>query len=249
MHRRSWRDRSGTFLLEGAVVVREALQARVDLTDVFLRSEDPDAAALRDDCEQAGARVLEVGDNVLRALADTSSPQGVVAVAAMPGFRLTELSQAADLVLVLAQVRDPGNAGTLVRSAAAAGADCVVFSEGSVDPFGPKTVRASAGSVLRVPVGRAQPLADSVTTLRTKGFAVFGAEGRADTTVYDLDLTGRTAIVLGNEAWGLGQDLQLDASASIPMEEKIESLNVATAGSVFLFEAVRQRRLSSATHG
>ncbi len=230
-------------------MVREALQAGVEVTDVFLLSEDHDLAGLRDDCEQAGARVLEVGENVLRALADTSSPQGVVAVAAMPGFRLADLSPAADLVLVLAQVRDPGNAGTLVRSAAAAGAGCVVFSEGSVDPFGPKTVRASVGSVLSVPVDRGRPVADSVSTLKDKGFAVFGAESGTDTAVYDLDLTGRTAIVLGNEAWGLAQDLQVDASASIPMEAKIDSLNVATAGSVFLFEAVRQRRLSSAPDG
>ena len=231
------------------MVVRDALEARVELTDVFVRSDDPDAAAVRDACEEAGARVLEVGDNVLRALADTSSPQGVVAVATMPQFRLSALPDAADLVLVLAQVRDPGNAGTLVRSAAAAGADAVVFSEGSVDPFGPKTVRASAGSVLRVPVDRATPLAETLATLRGKGFAVVAAEGTAEATVYDLDLTGPSAIVLGNEAWGLEEDLDLDAFASIPMEATIESLNVATAGSLFLFEAVRQRRLSSAAHG
>ena len=230
-------------------MVRDALAARVELTDVFVRSDDPDVAAVRDACEEVGARVLEVGDNVLRALADTSSPQGVVAVAAMPQFRLSALPDSADLVLVLAQIRDPGNAGTLVRSAAAAGADAVVFSEGSVDPFGPKTVRASAGSVLRVPVDRATPLAETLATLRGKGFAVVAAEGTAEATVYDLDLTGPSAIVLGNEAWGLDQDLDLDAFASIPMEATIESLNVATAGSVFLFEAVRQRRLSSAAHG
>ena len=219
------------------------------MTDVFLRSEDPDAAALRDVCEGSGAHVLEVGDNVLRALADTATPQGVVAVATMPRFGLTELPASADLVLVLAQVRDPGNAGTLIRSAAAAGADAVVFSEGSVDPFGPKTVRASAGSVLRVPVDRATPLAESLATLRKKGLSVLAAEGKAEMAVYDVDLTGPTAIVLGNEAWGLEQDLGFDASASIPMETTIESLNVATAGSLFLFEAVRQRRLSSAPHG
>ena len=231
------------------MVVRDALQARVEVTDVFLRADDPDVAVLRDVCEEGGARVLEVGDGVLRALADTSSPQGVVAVATMPRFRLADLEASADLVLVLAQVRDPGNAGTLVRSAAAAGAGAVVFSEGSVDPFGPKTVRASAGSVLRVPVERATPLPQTLATLKGKGFAIFAAEGTADTTIYDLDLTGRSAIVLGNEAWGLEEDLDFDASASIPMEADVESLNVATAGSLFLFEAVRQRRLSSAPHG
>lgn len=230
-------------------MVREALEAAVEVTDVFLRSDDADAAELRDRCERSGARVLEVGDNVLRALADTASPQGVVAVAATPRFQLGDLEAAADLVLVLAQVRDPGNAGTLVRSAAAAGADCVVFSEGSVDPFGPKTVRASAGSVLRVPVERARPLAQSLAILKEKGFAVMAAEGTAETTIYDVDLTQPTAVVLGNEAWGHETHVGFDVSASIPMEVTVESLNVATAGSLFLFEAVRQRRLSSAAHG
>lgn len=186
---------------------------------------------------------------MLRALAHTTTPQGVVAVASTPSFRVADLGSDADLVLVLAQVRDPGNAGTLVRSAAAAGADCVVFSEGSVDPFGPKTVRASAGAVLRVPVDRSQPLAGSLAILKKKGFDILAAEGRSETSVYDVDLTGPTAIILGNEAWGLEPDLAFDIAASVPMEEAIESLNVATAGSLFLFEAVRQRRLSSAAHG
>lgn len=236
-------------MLEGTIVVREAIAAGLDVSDVFLRADDAEAADLRADCENAGARVFEVGDNVLKALSDTASPQGVVAAASMPRFELAELQARADLVLVLAQVRDPGNAGTLVRSAAAAAADCVVFSEGSVDPFGPKTVRASAGCVLRISVARAQPLAASLSVLREKGFTILAADGRSERTLYDVDLTQPAAIVVGNEAWGLEPELEFDVSASIPMEDTIDSLNVATAGSLFLFEAVRQRRLSSAAHG
>ena len=230
-------------------MVRDALDSDVQLIDVFVRADDVELAELRAECEQAGARVLEVGDNVLRALADTTTPQGVVAVASTPSFRVGDLAPGADLVLVLAQVRDPGNAGTLVRSAAAAGADCVVFSEGSVDPFGPKTVRASAGSVLRVPVDRSLPLADSLRILKEKGFDIIAAEGRSETTLYDVDMSGPTAVVLGNEAWGFDADVAFDTAASVPMEATIESLNVATAGSLFLFEAVRQRRLSSSANG
>lgn len=231
------------------MIVREALGSGVELTDVFVRADDPDLTSLRTECEQAGLRVLEVGDNVLRALADTTSPQGVVAVATTPHFVLSELPDTADLVLVLAQVRDPGNAGTLVRSAAASGTDCVVFSEGSVDPFGPKTVRASAGSVLKVRIDRGRPLTECLRELKEKGFAIVAAQGRTGTAIYDVDLTKPTAIVLGNESWGLDAGLDLDSAASVPMEDTTESLNVATAGSIFLFEAVRQRRLSSAPHG
>jgi TrmH family RNA methyltransferase len=136
-----------------------------------------------------------------------------------------------------------------VRSAAAAGVDCVVFAEGSVDPFGPKTVRASAGAVLRTPVDRGAPLAPTITELRSRDFTIVAADAGAEVALYDVDLVGATAIVLGNEAWGLTPEVDFDSAASIPMEASVESLNVATAGSILLFEAVRQRRLSSAPHG
>lgn len=207
--------------------------------------------ALRDLCDAAGANVFTVGENVLKAISDAATPQGVAAVAETPRFSLAELPDVADLVLVLVQVRDPGNAGSLVRSAAAAAADCVIFSEGSVDPFGPKTVRGTAGSLFRVPVVRSASVADSLALLRERGFSVIGAEGASDASLYDLDLTQPTAIVVGNEARGLEPQVHelLDRSASIPMAAGVESLNVASAGTLFLFEAVRQRRLSSAPHG
>jgi RNA methyltransferase, TrmH family len=153
-------------------------------------------------------------------------------------------------VVVLDHVRDPGNAGTLVRSAAAAGADCVVFGEGSVDPFGPKTVRASAGTVFSIKIARGTATVDAVEGLREKGFQTVAADARAPTPVFETDMTGPTAIVLGNEAWGFGEaGIVVDRSASIPLAGGVESLNVGTAGSIFLFEAVRQRRLSSPSDG
>lgn len=232
-------------------MISEALDGDIGLRDVFFDPDDRAAVALAERCAAAGARVLEVGDNVMRAIADAATPQGIVAVAELPPFTLDDLDDAADLVLVLAQVRDPGNAGTMMRTAAAAGAACAVFTEGSVDPFGPKTVRASAGSVLKLPVARSVSLPDALGILRSKGFRCLGAEGGHPETIYDLDQTGKVAIVVGNEAWGFGDaptDL-LDAVASIPMPGGVESLNVAAAGAIFLFETVRQRRLSSAPDG
>lgn len=221
------------------------------LRDVFAVPDDPDVSALADRCGQSGARVFEVGDNVLKTIADAATPQGIVAVAEMPSFSLDALSADADLVLVLAQVRDPANAGTMMRTAAAAGTACVVFTEASVDPFGPKTVRASAGAVCKIPVARSAALAETAVILRDKGFRCVGAEAGRPASIYDLDLSGKTAIVVGNEAWGFGDapvDL-LDEVASIPMVTNVESLNVAAAAAVFLFETVRQRRLSSPRNG
>lgn len=221
------------------------------MVDAFVAADDDGAAALAQDLEQAGVDCLDVGDNVLRAVSDTSTPQGVVAVAEIPSFSIRDLPPSSELVLVLAEVRDPGNAGTLVRSAAAAGAGCVVFSEGSVDPFGPKTVRAASGAIFKIGIARSSPLVPTLLALKERGFAAVGAEGSSNAVLYDLDLRRPTAVVLGNEAHGLPQGVVevLDEVARIPVDDAVESLNVATAGSIFLFEAVRQRRLSSAPHG
>ena len=233
------------------MVIGEAIAAGLELTDVFVATEGEELQEVTAASSAAGATILEVGDNVLKAVAGTATPQGIVAVARMPGFSLEELDPAVDLVLVLVEVRDPGNAGTLVRTAAAAGAGCVVFARGSVDPFGAKTVRGSAGSVFKVPIARGLEVDHALATLKAKGFAVVGARGDAPTTLHEVDLTGPVAMVLGNEAWGFERpgELLVDRWASIPMSPRVESLNVATAGAVFLFEAVRQRRLSSARHG
>ena len=244
------REREQLFLLEGPVVLAEALQEGVELTDVFVEADSSTDPDLLKACADAGAFVTEVGDNVLRALAATATPQGVVAVARTPGFGLDQLAPETQLVLVLAEVRDPGNAGTLVRTAAAAGVGCVVFSKGSTDPFGAKTVRASAGSIFKVPVARSVGLGEALEALTRQGYLTLGARADAPDAIYDVDLAGKVAVVLGNEAWGFGDpDLPIERWISIPIDDKVESLNVATAGAVILFELVRQRRLSSARHG
>ena len=233
------------------MVVRDALDAGIVIRDAFVRADDPELGDLLPLLRAAGIDPLEVGDGVLKAVADTDTPQGVVAVAETPRFSLGELSEEADLVLVLDQVRDPGNAGTMIRSAAAAGADCVVFTSGSVDAFAPKTVRSSAGSAFKVPVVASVETGAAIEQLREAGFTLVAGSGSADAAVYDVDLTGKVGVLVGNEAWGLQGPAAdgVDVTASIPMEEGVESLNVAVAASILLFEAVRQRRLSSARHG
>ena len=185
----------------------------------------------------------------MKALSDSTTPQGVVAVARRPDTSLSALPADASLVLMLVNVGDPGNAGTLVRSAAAAGADAVVFATGSVDPFSPKTVRASAGLVARAPVVTAG-LDGAVERLRAASITLIGAEASAERSCYEVDLSARIAIVVGNEAAGLppGARTAVDTTVSIPMPGGVESLNVGIAGSLLLYEAVRQRRYPDAAH-
>ena len=159
---------------------------------------------------------------------------------------LDDVDVTTGLVLVLSQIRDPGNAGTLIRSAAASGCGGVVFTTGSVDPFAPKTLRAAAGTVFSMPLVTKVDLGAAVTHLRSAGFSLVGADARSEASLYDLDLTAPSAIVLGNESWGLADvDAEgLDSVAGIPMPGPVESLNVGVAGSLFLFEAARQRLAS-----
>jgi TrmH family RNA methyltransferase len=241
------RDRANAFLVEGPLAVAEALKSQVGVDDVFAAAH----AMSRDVAALAAARevpVTFVRDEVLAALSDTTTPQGVVAVVAMPSWSIDDLPARADLVLVLAEVRDPGNAGTLVRSAVAAGASGVVFTPGAVDPWHPKTVRATAGALFHVPVIRHRAVDDALQSLRRADFVVIGADAASTRPLDSVDLTRRVALVVGNEAWGLPSHMRhlLDEDVGIPMPGPVDSLNVGIAGSILLFEAVRQRRLSSA---
>jgi TrmH family RNA methyltransferase len=221
-------------------VIAEALRSSHEITDLFVTSDAP--AALAVDAREQGAHVHEVGPAVLRSLTDTVHSKGAVAVVSVHTASLADLASS-DLVLVLAEVRDPGNAGTLTRSALAAGAAGAVFVTGTVDPFGPKTIRASAGTIFHLPIVTSVALDEALEELRGRGLRVLGAEARSDSSIYDADLGAPVAIVVGNEAWGLPEGARklVDEVVSIPMHRSVESINAGIAGSVMLFEAARQR--------
>jgi len=230
-------------LAEGPQVIGEAIGAGAAVQEIFL-DEGKVAGDLLDLVTKTGLPVTRVSGSVMAAISDTATPQGAVAVIRETPAALTEVVAGSDLVVVLAQVRDPGNAGSLVRSAAAAGASTVIFTHGSVDPFHPKTVRATAGALFRLPIVRGETLETVVSALKAASIRVFGAASDAARPAEALDLTGRVALVLGNESWGLPEEQRslLDDIVGIPMPGPAESLNVGIAGSILLFEVVRQRR-------
>lgn len=236
--RRAGRRRAGAYLVEGPRAVAEALAAGVVREVFVVEGREPLAApALR-----AGVEPMAVTPRVLQALSDAATPQGIVAVAAARPVTVPEL-RGATLVTVLAGVSDPGNAGTLVRASVAAGADAVVFPAGSVDPYSPKAVRASAGLVAQARVVLAGSPSDALDQLRALDLVMVGADPGATSTPDDLDLSVPLALVLGSEAHGLGPEVRrrLDATVRIPMPGPAESLNVGMAGSILLFEVVRRR--------
>ncbi|HTX63476.1 MAG TPA: RNA methyltransferase [Acidimicrobiales bacterium] len=188
----------------------------------------------------AGSRIYELAPGVIGRVASTVTPQPLLAVFPMPDER--KVPAGAQLVVVMADVRDPGNAGTVLRTADAAGVGAVVVCGGAVDPYNPKTVRASAGSIFHVPIVLGGDPASVLDALGAAGFRRLGAVVRGGEDYASVDWCVPTALVLGNEAWGLPAGFELDGLVGIPMEGRAESLNVGMACAVLCFEALRQRR-------
>jgi TrmH family RNA methyltransferase len=231
-------------VLEGANVVSTALEAGADLEALYAAPGAEDACPeLLAAASAQGLPVLWLADGVLERVSDTVTPQPVLAVARRRAPVLGDLA-AADLVVVGIDVRDPGNAGTLVRSAEAAGASGVVFCRGSVDVTNPKTVRASAGALFHVPVVEGGDPQEVLGVLGDLGLVRMGAAARGGVAPDRADLTRPVALVFGNEAHGLPADLlgDLDGLVTIPMPGRAESLNLGMAAAILLYEAHRQRR-------
>jgi len=182
-----------------------------------------------------------LADGVLEKVADAQTPQPVLAAVRFAVHELASLP-VDGLVMVLDNVRDPGNAGTIIRSADAAGAVAVVFTGECVDPYNPKTLRASAGSVFHVPIIMAS-LADVTGLLRERGVASYATVVRGGVSHRSVDLSGAAAVVVGNEASGLDEVAvaSCDGSITIPMAGGAESLNAGVAASLVAFEALYQR--------
>jgi TrmH family RNA methyltransferase len=237
-------------VVEGPTLLAEALAAGTPIEAVFVPAGAPAVPEVRQAWD-AGVRVYDLAPGVLERVAETVTPQPVLAIAAMPEVSLDALTGSGPVV-VCVDVRDPGNLGTLVRSAEAAGAAGVVCCGGTVDVYNPKCVRASAGALFHLAVvsgGRAeQVLAD----LAGVGRVCLGAAVGAGDTYTEADLARPLAFVFGNEASGIPADLgpALDGWVHIPIEGRSESLNVGMACAVLCFEAARQRhRVGAARSG
>jgi TrmH family RNA methyltransferase len=246
--RRSSRHEEGRFVVEGPVLVAEAVAAGWMCDSQFV-AEEADGV-VQPGVGGAGP-VFELAAGVLERVSSTETPQNPVAVVRMRDWGpAPTLLARASFVVVLDRIADPGNLGTVLRSAEAAGADLVVLTPGSVDPFNPKVVRSSAGALFHLPVIES-PLEGVVAAgLATIGTTSHDAAGRTVTPYTSTDLTGRIAIVMGNEAAGLPADWTdgvgpIERWTTIPHVGRSESLNVAMATTVLVFEAARQR---AATH-
>ncbi|WP_344931390.1 RNA methyltransferase [Saccharopolyspora gregorii] len=245
--RRAGRDRAGAFLAEGAQAVGEALAAhaagRAEVRALFATEEQ--AAKL----PEVDVPLHVVTDRAAASLSETVTPQGLVAQCALPTTTPAEaLAERPPLVAVLLGISDPGNAGTVVRVADAAGAGAVLFAGDTVDPYNGKAVRASTGSVFHLPVARDRDAPAVLAACRAAGLRLVGADGYAegdlDTASVAGELAAPTAWVFGSEAHGLPPEVlaELDATLRVPIYGGAESLNLATAAAVCLYASARAQR-------
>lgn len=239
LNNRRDRTRHKLFILEGVRIVEEAVQAGWPVEQVFFSNTlTARGRRLCDECTQTGIPVEEVHPAIMDSLSDTETSQGVLAVA---GIQELPVRKQADFILIADTVRDPGNLGTLLRTAAAAGVDLALLTPGTADAYNPKVLRAAMGAHFHLPIRCASW--EEIESVYKEGRQFFLAEMEADKSLWEVDFRQPLAIIVGGEAEGAGVEARRLANQAIKirMAGAIESLNAAIAAGIILFEVVRQR--------
>jgi len=239
--------RAGWLAVEGPFLVEEALAAGPEVhTHSILMAESAWAKFARLMERLPGeAEAVQVPDRLFGQVAQTQNPQGIAALVELPAPNLDTILAGRNLLLLVAcGVQDPGNLGTLMRSAAAFGASALFALQETVSPFNPKVVRSSAGAIFRLPILAGLAANELLDRLRAARVCIIAADRHSSKPLHEADLRGSLAILVGREASGLPPEVAREASQllSIPIRKEVDSVNAATAGGIFLYEAARQRR-------
>ncbi len=245
--RRSARYEEGLCVVEGPVLVRDAINARVEVIEIFVREDRVDDAVSAS-ALSTSAPVYVLSESVFDAVSDAKTPQGMLAVCEIPQWKTPTWTNQTWAVIADG-VSDPGNLGTIVRSAEVAGATAVVLLNSTVDPYSPKTIRASAGAVFHLPVLFDMTYED----LHNFGMRLIGTtshddEAHSPQSLYAIDCSGSLGIVLGNETRGLSPDAPVDEWVTIDHVGRSESLNVAMAASIIAMHVAHRRNLKTNNH-
>ncbi|MCR8645334.1 RNA methyltransferase [Paenibacillus sp. N1-5-1-14] len=241
---RKGRQKQGQFMIEGTHLIEEALKAKAPVRTIVYDMEKGLPRELRA-FNEADVEWVAVTPAIMVKCSDTQTPQGTFAIVDKAASNATELFKLKEaLVVALDGVQDPGNLGTIIRSADAVGAHAVVLGRGTVDLYNPKTIRSTMGSLFHLPIIEAD-LKELLAEAAEQGVQIIGSSLQAESSYYELDLKRASWIVLGNEGQGISAEVEqlVTQQAIIPMHGQAESLNVAMAGTVMLFEAARQRHI------
>ncbi len=235
----------GHCAIEGIRILEEAIRSGMRFKAVFFRESAQTVADRLLPQLAAQVETAILPDEVFASAVATESPQGVAALVKIKPYRLEDVLRAAEsMVLALAGIQDPGNLGTMLRSAEAFGATGALLGEGTVSQFNPKAIRASAGSIFRLPVVRVD-VAEALQQMKSRGLRLAGTSSHKGTPAPEADLRGPLGLVIGSEGAGLPREIatQLDFMVVVPHSPRVESLNAAIAASILLYEAARQREM------
>ncbi|WP_339060004.1 RNA methyltransferase [Tepidibacillus marianensis] len=234
------RMEQGVYLIEGFKLVEEAIRSKVDIQSIIYGMEHEIPFSWQPWIQQSDISLYQVSQSIIEKLTDTKTPQGFYAIIEQKKNSLEDLINKRFLLLV-DEVQDPGNLGTIIRSADAAGIEAIVLGKGTVDVYNGKVIRSAMGSMFHVPFVEAD-LTQVILKLQDKGFIVVGTSPHTEKNYFELDYKQRMAIIVGNESKGLSEIRieQVDQMVKIPFMGMAESLNVAIATAIILFERVRQ---------
>ncbi|MCL2203874.1 MAG: RNA methyltransferase [Defluviitaleaceae bacterium] len=232
------RDEAGLFVVEGEKCVAEIPPGWQVVRYILSQSY-----AQGSDAPLAGPPTEILRDALFASYAPAQTPQGIVALCRQRKWGIGDVVESDSFIIYGECLQDPGNVGTLIRTAAAAGAGGMILTAGSADMYSPKVLRAAAGAALRLPVAAGAPGGETLAAIKQKGFTLYAAHPRGDALPYELDMKKGFCLLVGNEARGLSDEAlaMADARVRLPMANETESLNASVAGSVLLYEAVRQR--------
>lgn len=243
---KSGREEKGLYLIEGIRFVTEALKENIELRYVMFSEtylSDRGSQDLLRSIEESSLDSYVIPDSLFASISDTQTPQGILAILNLERKQLKDTELAGELLVILDTIKDPGNLGTIIRTADAAGCGGVIVPDGCVDVYNPKVLRSTMGSIFHVPVCHCSNIAEAMNTTRKCGFKLCASHLEGSISIYDADLSGKVALIIGSEAEGIGDKTaeEADILIRIPMGGRAESLNAAVAAGIMIFEAVRQR--------
>lgn len=240
---KKYRIQNGAFLIEGFRFVEEALKSDFDIEAVFISQSISNSTYASDIVGgvKGATKLYYVSDNIFKDIATTETPQGIVACAKIKKYPLQNYE---GFYVLADKIQDPGNMGTIIRTAHAAGAKGVIYTKGTVDVYNEKTLRSTMGSIFHISVIEDSEL-EITRTLKSKGFKVVVSSLDTDNNFFDVDLSGNSIICIGNEGNGISEEIYAlaDDKVKIPMPGGAESLNASVAASIMIYEIVRQKML------
>lgn len=246
LHLKKNRDSEGLYFVEGIRFVKDAIDNGQDIVKVIISDKLESLNGGKELIDRVTAICNEcyfVNDKLFKEISDTQTPQGILAVLKKKEFVLDNIVKQGTSVVILDSLQDPGNVGTIIRTSDAANVSAVIMTKGCVDLYSPKVLRSTMGSVFHMPIFEGANINEIIVTLKKAGYKIIASHLRGQSNYYDEDLTGKIAIIVGNEANGISDETAelSDKLVKIPMPGRAESLNASVAASIMIYEIVRQK--------